>query len=163
LDEPTVGMDPNQVFEMRELIRDLSRDRTILLSTHILPEVEAVCSRVLVIFEGRLVADEPMERLLRGGGGDRARVRAVVKGDGVKLAERLRALDGVESVSVEPGFEEGTVRLRVDCASDADPRERVLRGILDAGATPLEFASVRASLEEVFGSLTRAEVQRGVA
>lgn len=163
LDEPTVGMDPNQVFEMRELIRELAVDRTILLSTHILPEVEAVCSRVLLIFEGRLIADEPMERLLRIGAGERARLRAVVKNADAMLTSRLTALECVESAAVEPGGESGTVRVRVDGRPGADPREMVLRCVLEGGGVPLELASVRASLEEVFGSLTRADRVQGAA
>ena len=157
LDEPTVGLDPNQVFEMRDLIRELAANRTILLSTHILPEVEAVCSRVLLIFEGKLIADESIDRLLRSGGGDRARIRAVVRHADAALDSRLRAIVGVESVASEPALEADTTRWRIEVAAGVDAREEVLRTILAGGGVPLELAAARASLEEVFGQLTRSE------
>ncbi len=156
LDEPTVGLDPNQVFEMRSLVRDLASDRTILLSTHILPEVEAVCSRVLLLSQGRLVADESIARLLRGGS-DRSRVRVVVRGGAADLLERLRRVEGVESVEAETTGEDGARKLRIEVREGADAREALVRAVLDAGGVPLELSSVRASLEEVFSSLTRHE------
>lgn len=157
LDEPTVGLDPNQVFEMRSLVRELAVNRTILLSTHILPEVEAVCSRVLVIREGRLIADEPMEQLLRSAAGERSRVRAVVRNAPADLEQRLAAVEGVETVVSEPSPEPGCSRWRVDTREGFDLREAILQCILHGGGVPLEFAAARVSLEDVFGNLTRHE------
>lgn len=155
LDEPTVGLDPNQVFEMRSLVRDLSVNRTILLSTHILPEVEAVCSRVLVINEGRLVADEPMDQLLRNASMERARVRMTVRNADAQLATRLRAIAGVESVITDTDPEPGCTRWRIDVLEGHDARESIVKSVLAGGGVPIELAAARASLEEVFGSLTR--------
>jgi ABC-2 type transport system ATP-binding protein len=157
LDEPTVGLDPNQVSEMRDLIRELAVERTILLSTHILPEVEAVCSRVLLIFEGKLISDEPIDRLLRGGEGERSRVRVLVRNAPGSLIPRLRTLEGIESVESEPAIEADCLRLRIEARAGFDAREAVLRCVLKEGGVPLEIGAVRASLEEVFGNLTRAE------
>jgi gliding motility-associated transport system ATP-binding protein len=162
LDEPTIGLDPNQVIEMRSLVRDLAANRTILLSTHILPEVEAICSRVIVLSQGRLVADDAMDSLLRGGN-DRSRVRVVVRGANGELARRLGALAGVESVVPEPEPEPQALRLRIDVAPGVDARAAIHREIVASGGTPLEITTVRASLEEVFGSLTRQEALAPVA
>jgi len=157
LDEPTVGLDPNQVLEMRSLVRGLAAERTILLSTHILPEVEAICSRVLVLAEGHLIADDTMARLLGAGSGDRSRVRILVRGADAKLDDRLRALAGVESVVAETDPEPGAARRRIEVAAGVDAREEIHRAIVAGGGTPLELTAVRASLEDVFGSLTRTE------
>ncbi|MFN0206511.1 MAG: ABC transporter ATP-binding protein [Planctomycetota bacterium] len=155
LDEPTVGLDPNQVFEMRALVRDLSVNRTILLSTHILPEVEAVCSRVLVINEGRLAADEPMDQLLRNAAMERARVRMTVRNADPQLANRLRAIAGVETVTFDSDSEPGCSRWRIEVLEGHDARESIVKSVLAGGGVPIEIAAARASLEEVFGNLTR--------
>lgn len=157
LDEPTVGLDPNQVFEMRSLVRELAVNRTIFLSTHILPEVEAVCSRVLVIKDGRLVADEPIDRLLRNASTDRARIRVIVRDARPGLEAALRAIDGVETVLQEPAPEPGAYRYKMETREGVDARELIVKTIITNGATLLELSSARASLEEVFGSLTRLE------
>lgn len=158
LDEPTVGLDPNQVFEMRALIRELSIQRTIFLSTHILPEVEAVCSRVLVIREGKLIADEPIDRLLRNAGNDRARIRIIVRDANERSLEAaLRAVDGVELLVSEPSPEPGCVRYKIEVREGIDARENIIKAVAAGGARLLELTSSRASLEEVFGTLTRLE------
>jgi ABC-2 type transport system ATP-binding protein len=157
LDEPTVGLDPNQVFEMRSLIRDLAVHRTILLSTHILPEVEAVCSRVLVIHNGRLVADEPIDQLLKSAASDRLRLHATIKNAPEGLAGVLGALAGVESVAAQPSVEPGFSKYTIEMGAGSDAREAIVRAIVHAGAIPIELETARASLEEVFGSLTRRE------
>lgn len=156
LDEPTVGLDPTQVFEMRSLVRDLSVDRTILVSSHILPEIEAVCSRVLVVNDGRLVADDSIHRLLSGFG-DRSRVRITVRRADAELETRLRGIDGVEEVAPEADAEGGDRRWRVEVRAGVDAREAIHAAILTGGGVPVEIVSVRASLEEVFGSLVRHE------
>ncbi|MBI3817971.1 MAG: ABC transporter ATP-binding protein [Planctomycetes bacterium] len=157
LDEPTVGLDPNQVFEMRALIRELSENRTIFLSTHILPEVEAVCSRVLVINEGSLVADEPIGRLLRNASGERQRVRVLVRGGGPALEKAVAALDGIEAFTAEASPEPGCIRYKMEMREGVDARDAIVRTIINSGAALLELESTRASLEEVFGNLTRLD------
>jgi ABC-2 type transport system ATP-binding protein len=163
LDEPTVGLDPNQVLEMRSLVRELAADRTILLSTHILPEVEAICSRVLVVAEGRLVADESMASLLGAASNDRSRVRVLVRAADAGLDDRLRAVAGVEAVVAEPDPEPGASRRRIDVAPGVDAREPIHAAIVAGGGIPLELSTVRASLEDVFGNLTRVDTPVALA
>lgn len=149
LDEPTVGLDPNQIIAIRELIKSLGRDRTLLLSTHILPEVEQICDRVLIIDQGRLIIEgTPSE--LRTQAGSQAELAVTLADHGPDAAERLRALDGVTALmpdSQEPG------RFRLDCGQ-ADIRRQVFQLAVDRGWTLLELHQKRVSLEDVFVRLT---------
>src|SRR5439155_9521115 len=102
LDEPTVGLDPKQIIEVRELIRELAGDHTVLLSTHILPEVSALCSRVVIIDHGRIVAEGTPEELTRAArGGERLLVE--IEGSGPAIARRLDALPGIAGVALANG------------------------------------------------------------
>jgi len=151
LDEPTVGLDPNQIIKIRELIRELGRDHTVILSTHILPEVEEVCERVLIIDRGRQVADgapdELRERLV---GNPAIRVR-LAGADGAAV-EALAALPGVTGVVAA---EAGLYRVEHDAGSD--PREGVFHLAVERGWVLTELAPERASLEDVFVRLTTRE------
>ncbi len=157
LDEPTEGLDPNQVLSIRELVASLSRERTVILSTHVLTEVEQTCSRVLIIDRGRLIASDSVEHL-----------RADARGDGVGLTLRIAGARSVldEAVARVPGstlFEcrrddadDDTVlraRLRVPTAGDA---AEVARAVVASGAGLLEMTRERQSLEDVFVRLTSA-------
>ncbi len=161
LDEPTSGLDPNQIVEIRSLIRELGEDKTILLSTHILPEVQASCSRVLIVNEGRLVADDTPSALVQGQAG--AVIRLVVgAGDGAPVDEaavrtRLEAVPGVGSIESDAGDGVGTLGFVVRASGADDPRAGLSRTIADAGLALLELHRERASLEETFRSLTRKE------
>jgi ABC-2 type transport system ATP-binding protein len=159
LDEPTAGLDPNQIIEVRRLIRELGKSHTILLSTHILPEVEAVCDRALVIARGRLVAEGTLAELkarrtsrqsVIGAHGEPAQLLAVLRAvSGVKSARRAESADG-----------RGTVELELEIAADAEPDatvERAVAALVAAGAGVRSVGPVRASLEAVFADLTRDE------
>ncbi len=124
LDEPTVGLDPMQIIKIREMIRALSKERAVLLSTHILPEVDAVCDRILIIAEGRIVAEGTAAQL-RQKFSSRPVFRATFKGD-VAAREALADLAGVTAVEEQSGEKE--TRVRLECAQDADPSEAVGRG-----------------------------------
>ena len=153
LDEPTIGLDPVQIIRIRETIRQLGRDRAVLLSTHILPEVEAVCDRVLIIDRGRIVAEgTPAE--LRGKLAGAPVVRVVLKGS-VSAREALAALPGVASVEVDAREDETAARLT--CAAQADPREAVFELAVAHGWVLRELAREALSLEDVFVRLTRQE------
>src|SRR5260370_30046690 len=103
LDEPTAGLDPGQTRETRDLIKQLGRDRTVVLSSHILSEVEATCERVLIINEGRLVADgAPGKLAQRIGAGRKHEVELVVRGDADEVETALREVDGVDALSSTP-------------------------------------------------------------
>ena len=150
LDEPTVGLDPKQIIKIRELIKELGRERTVLLSTHILPEVEAVCDQVLIIDRGRIVGQGTPEELRRRGSGA-AIVRAAFAGD-VVAREALAGIDGVRAV--EETHAPGETRVRLECAEGMDVREAVFRRAVENGWTLRELAGETVTLEDVFVRLT---------
>jgi ABC-2 type transport system ATP-binding protein len=147
LDEPTTGLDPNQILEIRQLIREVGEDKTVIFSTHILPEVTALCSRVLIISRGKLVADSPVAELAARAAGE-ITVRAEFEGavDTAKLAK----LPGVRHVATAP---DGAVLLRT--APGTDVRAAVSRLGAQEGWILLGLRQEQQSLEEVFGELTK--------
>ena len=148
LDEPTIGLDPKQILEVRELIRDLGKDHTIILSTHILPEVSQICNRVLIINEGRIVAEDTPEHLTAlVGGGQRLYLELDVLSD--EIPQTLTQIPGI--VSVEPGRQGG---YEVECAAGVDCRAEIARQVVTRGWGLLEIRPVGVSLEEVFLKLT---------
>jgi gliding motility-associated transport system ATP-binding protein len=153
LDEPTVGLDPKQIIKIREMIRELGKERTVLLSTHILPEVEAVCDQVLIIDRGRIVAQGTPDELRRRGSGT-AVVRATFAGD-VPARETLSILDGVRSITESK--EEGETRVRLECAEGVDCREAVYHQAVANRWTLRELAGETVTLEDVFVRLTTQE------
>ena len=153
LDEPTVGLDPMQIIKIREMIRSLGRERAVLLSTHILPEVDAVCDRVLIIDRGRIVAEGTAAELRSRLAGSPV-VRATFAGQ-VDARESLASLPGVTSVSQESAGDE--TRVRLECATGADPREEIFRTAVARGWVLRELAREGVTLEDVFVRLTRHE------
>jgi ABC-2 type transport system ATP-binding protein len=155
LDEPTIGLDPNQIRQVRELIKNLGKQHTILLSTHILPEVEMTCSRVIIIHKGRIEACDTPENLLsqiRQAGG--VVVEAKVGND--NGAEELKKISGVRDVTTETDGEWKMFSLRVE--SGADVREEVFRLASTRRWTLRELSQRRATLEDVFVEITHPEV-----
>jgi len=151
LDEPTVGLDPAQIIEIRGLIKELAREHTVVLSTHILPEVTATCQRIVIINDGKIVAVDTYENLSQQAGTSR-RIQLVVRRPTPELADRLLALAGVLAVERQ---ENGA--FRVESRQDQDLREEVARVAVESGAGLLELAGVAVSLEEVFLRLTTEE------
>jgi ABC-2 type transport system ATP-binding protein len=151
LDEPTVGLDPTQRIKILETIRRLGRERAVLLSTHILPEVDAVSDRVLIIDRGRIVAEGTAAELRTRMAGSPV-VRAAFAG-AIEAGEALSALPGVASVSQEAA--DGETRVRMECESGADPREDVFRTAVARGWILRELVREALSLEDVFVRLTR--------
>ncbi|MBS1253523.1 MAG: putative ABC transporter ATP-binding protein YxlF [Anaerolineales bacterium] len=148
LDEPTLGLDPKQIIEVRELIRSLSGERTVILSTHILPEVSQICERVLIINKGRIVAEDTPEQLsTRLEGAEHVRVTLDPSADGV--AEVLGAIDGVEGVG-----QVGNGSYDITCALDVELRPILARRIVERGWSLLELRPVGMGLEDVFLQLT---------
>lgn len=150
LDEPTEGLDPNQRVEIRHLIAAVGRDRTVVLSTHVLSEVQHTCSRLLIISRGRLVADGPVTQLVARAAGLQ-QVTVEIAGTGV--IEGLRAMPGVASVE-DGGVRDGRVRATVTAARDDDLRPAVFRLAADRGWTLYELRQEGGSLEELFRQLT---------
>jgi ABC-2 type transport system ATP-binding protein len=154
LDEPTIGLDPNQIRSVRDLIKDLGKHHTILLSTHILSEVELTCSRVLVIHRGRIEAsDTPanLTKLVRGGGSILLEVRA----PGADVISKIEALPNIEDVEIILPSDGEWVQAKVFAKPGLDLREDVY-GVVRANNWPLrELARVKATLEEAFIELTQ--------
>jgi ABC-2 type transport system ATP-binding protein len=153
LDEPTIGLDPNQIRAVRDLIKDLGRDHTILLSTHILSEVELTCNRVLVINRGKIEAsDTPanLTKLVRGGGS----VLIEVKAPAADVIGKIEALPVIEDVEVTPGEGEWTVA-KVFGKPGADIREDIFGVVRQNNWSLRELSRVKATLEEAFVELTQ--------
>lgn len=152
LDEPTVGLDPAQVTEIRRLIRELAGHHTVLLSSHILSEVQAVCSQVLILSGGHLVAsgtpDQLSDRLSAG-----VTLRVTAQGTGAEVEAALTALPGVEQVELL-SQQQGESCCLVHCSGDGDHRAQVSRALAQAGCPVLELSAQHKSLEEVFLQLT---------
>ncbi|MBV8199760.1 MAG: ATP-binding cassette domain-containing protein, partial [Acidobacteria bacterium] len=157
LDEPTVGLDPKQIISIRELIRELGRERTLLLSTHILPEVELLCDRVIIIDRGRIAAEGTPESLRRSWVGN-AGLRVTLKDAPAAAPAALEQIEGV--VALRPGAG-GPGSFVLECDRNADPRERVFHAAVERGWVLLELALERPSLEEVFVRLTTHEQVEG--
>jgi len=150
LDEPTEGLDPNQRVEIRRLVSELGRERTVLLSTHVMQEVEATCSRLLIINRGRLAAEGTVGQLIAGDTG-LSQYSVEAEGDGV--SEALAALPGVDRHESEAV--NGRVRVRIAARGDAEElRPRIFALARDRGWTLWELHRERASLEDVFRQLT---------
>jgi ABC-2 type transport system ATP-binding protein len=153
LDEPTIGLDPNQIRSVRDLIKDLGKDHTILLSTHILSEVELTCNRVLVINHGKIEAsDTPanLTKLVRGGGS----VLLEVKAPAAQVIAKIEALPEVEDVEVSPGEGDWTTA-KVFGKPGADVREDIFGVVRQNNWTLRELSRVKATLEEAFVELTQ--------
>jgi ABC-2 type transport system ATP-binding protein len=156
LDEPTVGLDPAQARETRDLVVELGRQHTVVLSSHILPEVSATCDRVVIIKEGRLVADDTPRNLSRRlGEGRSQQVEAVVRGDSLKIEQALRALPGVQDVQVTE-LDDGERQVTVTGDQD-DLQDAVARAIVQRGFGLRELRSQALTLEDVFLELTTEE------
>ena len=161
LDEPTSGLDPKQIIETRELIKGLAGDHTIILSTHILPEVEAICQKVIIIDKGRLVATDSVERLRnRTGGGGVIRVQVDTAGtaDALAVRQRLEQVSGVSKV-IDKVTTPDMLVFEVDSLPGQSARADVARAVVHAGWNLIEMRSVTQSLEDVFLELTGAGAQ----
>ena len=164
LDEPTSGLDPNQIVDIRKLIREIGEKKTVILSTHILSEVQASCDRVLIINAGALVADGPTSEVTAVSSGEVVRAAFIpgdVRQDDATIVAALEALDGVGSVRVLPQARSLPDELVVQLQSDRDVREQVYRAATKLGVVLVELRRERSNLEDVFRRLTRGEGARG--
>jgi ABC-2 type transport system ATP-binding protein len=157
LDEPTIGLDPNQIRQVRELIRELGREHTVILSSHILPEVEAVCSRVLIIDRGRLVGEGRPEELRAGIKGGTSTISVEVRDPEGKAASALGQVAGVIEVD-EPRPQPGADRTFV-VRAEPDPavRERIFDAAVAGGFKLIGLNAQTISLEDVFVEITTEE------
>ena len=150
MDEPTVGIDPIQVAGTRQLIKELGKERTVLLSTHILPEVSIICQRVIIIHEGKIVAQDSIENLATVVGGVK-RFRLEVSGPSKQVLERLRRVPGVLKVRYDGAD------YVIECHAQEDPRGKLTEAIMQSGWTLLKLEAIEMSLEDVFLKLTTEE------
>lgn len=155
LDEPTVGLDPKQMIEIRELIRELGKEHTMVLSSHILSEVQAVCGSIMIISGGKLVASDTPENLTALLAGTTT-LKLEVKADEQQAREVMDHIAGIADWQLLPGEEE-TIRLDVQPEDKLDLRETLFTAFAQAGRPILEMTRVRASLEDVFLELTSGD------
>lgn len=155
LDEPTTGLDPNQIVEIRQLIREIGKEKTVILSTHILQEVEAVCDRVLIINEGKIIADGTPDQLHAEFQGAQELDLTVKGADAAALTAALESLSGADKVTV--AAEGPSLAAHVLSAKDVDLRAAIFRLCVDKGWTLLEMRRTLVSLEDIFRKLTRRD------
>ena len=151
LDEPTSGLDPNQVEDVRALIKEIGKTRTVIISTHILSEVEMLCSRVIIISGGKLVADSPTDQL-RTRYGNAAVVRVNANATEAQLSESLKGIEGIQSLSFEKSETGATALIAIQ--GDLEIRPAVAKAVLSSGYDLYELSLQRNSLEDVFHILT---------
>jgi ABC-2 type transport system ATP-binding protein len=156
LDEPTVGLDPNQIIEIRNLIKELGKEKTIILCSHILPEVEATCNRVLIINEGKIVADGTPTELQASFEG-KGKVHLQLKDNIDSFAERIGSIAGIERLLNRTQTAENLAKIDVETVKGTDPREDIFRLCIDTGTILLEMKREETSLEDIFRKLTRKE------
>lgn len=161
LDEPTVGFDPSQIIEMRELIRELSKNHTVLLSSHIMQEISAVCDEIIIINEGKMITKDTPENITKKMV-DTNGVHVVVNGDKTKLKEALRTISGIKNVSYDNDKDteedttgEDTTGLTIYCAEDEDIRVDLFYALAKAECPLIEMNKLDTSLEDAFLALTR--------
>ena len=156
LDEPTIGLDPRQIIEIRNLIKELGKEHTIVLSSHILPEVTAVCERVIIIHRGRIVASDSIDKLSADmSGGHKLTVR--VAGPEARILEAIRGVPAVRSVESLGSREQGSVDVYVEASPDQDVRRPVFYAMSKADCPILMMRSSDISLEDIFIQLTTDE------
>ncbi len=153
LDEPTVGLDPRQIVEIRNVIKMLGKSRTVILSTHILPEVEAVCERVLVINKGKIIADDAPQNLAGKVSGEH-KLALRVSGAKNSVGQLLRSIDGVRAVTPLADREPGASDFLVESVPSIDIRKPMFTALSRAGYPILMMRPQDMSLEDIFMSLT---------
>ena len=153
LDEPTVGLDPLQIIEIRQLITELKEKHTVILSSHILQEISAVCDHIMIISKGRLVASDTAEGLGKNVAAE-ALTRLEVRGEEKTIREKLEAIEGVSSLEINASEEEGVLEVSVKAKSGTDIREEVFKAMAAAGLTVLDMHTAKNTLEDIYLTLT---------
>jgi ABC-2 type transport system ATP-binding protein len=164
LDEPTSGLDPNQIVEIRELIKELGKEKTVILSTHILPEVHATCNRIIIVSDGRLVADNTPEALSAQETG--GLINLVIKGkngtplktDSIKTI--FSGIPGIRSVDTGDGEGPGTIGFKLRTKGKEDPRQAIFEAAVSNGFVLIDIHREQVSLEDTFRRLTLGEGDR---
>ncbi len=161
LDEPMVGLDPKQIIEMRDLIKGLAKEHTIILSSHILSEVSAICDHIMIIAKGKLVASGSPEELQEKMQA-KAELEVLVLGEQKQIEKTLQALDMVDAYTFEEGKEEGSLLIRISAKDNADIRKELSVALSGAGLPILSMNRMEKSLEDIFLEVTEQEPEEAV-
>lgn len=156
LDEPTVGLDPKQIIEIRDLIRRLGENHTIILSSHILSEVSAVCDHIMIISHGKLVASDSPEGLKKLMSGS-MELQLIVKGDGAQVMQTLNGIENVDMVENLGEQKDGCVKVKAVSRENVDIRQEVFYALAEARLPIMEMTHPEKSLEDIFLELTEEE------
>ena len=156
LDEPTVGLDPKQIIEIRTLIRKLGKNHTVILSSHILSEVQAVCDKIIVINEGKVVANDTEEHLSQKLSGEH-KLTAKIQGVKDKIVRAMQGIKGVEKVICDASHKDGVNDIRIEAKEGVDIRRDVFETVVKNGWYMLELKTSELSLEDIFLKLTMGE------
>ncbi len=154
LDEPTVGLDPMQIIEIRDLIKELSKEHTIILSSHILSEVSAICDKVMIINKGKLIVSDTPDNLSKHIGGSNG-LHIQAKGEKEKIQEALQTVTDITKIEYTAETEEGVVQFTAFCDEDKDIREAVFFALSDVRCPILDMQSSNMSLEDIFLEVTQ--------
>jgi len=156
LDEPTVGLDPNQIIEIRNLIKDLGKEKTVILCSHILPEVEATCNRVLIINDGKIVADGAPQQLQSSFEG-KVKISIQVKNNIASFEEKIININGIDKIVSRNLLGDNLIDLDLDSIKEVDPREDIFKLCVENDSVIMEMKREETSLEDVFRKLTGGE------
>lgn len=155
LDEPTSGLDPNQIVEIREIIRKIGKEKTVILSTHILSEAEATCDRIVIINKGRIIADGSTEDI-KAENGQAGKIRMeLIQADFESVRSRLADIHGVENIEQAPSDDPSRLRIVVDASPRHDPRADLYAAIKETDWVLIDFHQEAKTLESIFRELTR--------
>jgi len=154
LDEPTSGLDPNQIVEIREIIRKIGREKTIILSTHILSEAEATCDRIAIIHQGKIVADGSTQSIKQSAGRDRTIYITLDNTNFDAVLHKLEAIEGIVRIEELVHPDSNFLDIKISVQSDADIRKDIYRVIRQADWLLLEFRQETQTLEHIFRELT---------
>lgn len=156
LDEPMVGLDPKQIIEMRDLIKGLAKEHTIILSSHILSEVSAVCDHIMIISKGKLVASgspEQLQKMMQV----KVELEVTVLGDAKQAEAVLKPMEQIESYTLEPAEDDGSVRILATPKENEDTRRELSMALSGAGLPILSMNRLEKSLEDIFLELTGSQ------
>jgi ABC-2 type transport system ATP-binding protein len=162
LDEPTVGLDPRQIIEIRDMIKTLSKEHTVILSSHILQEISAVCDHILIIARGHLVASDTPENLVRQYT-QKKQMKLLVKGSIPEVKDTLNRIEGIRSSSVLEDYREmDAVDVTLEISTDTDIREELFNAFAEDGLPILNMVNYEPTLEDIFMELTGIEEQKAI-
>ena len=156
LDEPTVGLDPKQIIEVRNLLRSLGKNHTVILSTHILPEVQAICDRIIIINEGKIIADEKTAKLNQALGQNN-RFRVKIAGPAKEVSNLLKGIHGVTRVTQDGARDGDAFNFIIEYSGAIDIRKMMFRALADKGWPIMAMEGVEITLEDLFIKLTSKE------